>query len=85
MIQSFGILLYILDSLYDLLFKDVASLFDGYIIILQIDEFNQLLLLIFILYLHHIILGLIAIAWTLKLRWPFRFTVKVATFVFGTN
>ena len=83
LIQSFGILLYILDSLYDLLFKDIASLFYGDIIILQLNKLNQLLVLIFKLY-KIVILDLVAIAWTLKLRWPFRFTVSVA-FVFGTD
>ena len=83
LIQSFGILLYILDSLNDLLFKDIASLFYGDIIILQLNKLNQLLVLIFKLY-KIVILDLVAIAWTLKLRWPFRFTVSVA-FVFGTD
>lgn len=83
LIQSLGILLYVLDSLNDLLFEDVDSLFYGDVIILQIYEFDHLLILIFIFHL-----DLISIARTLKLRPNFGFamiSLEIIRLVFGTD
>ena len=48
LVQSFGILLYVFNSFDDFLFKDIDSLFQFHIIILQFDNSSHFLICIFI-------------------------------------